>query len=328
VSLIAASGVGVGLAILLFLRAESRDMVVRRKSYGNERFSRQMRTPEQMEVLTKRGGCTAIFELQGSLFFGTTDQLYSQVEPELKKRRFLILDMRRVESIDFTAAHMLELVEDVMADRDGLVIFSHMPSKAPSGQDMAGYFKQVGLVRHERHVRIFPHLDAALEWVEDRLLEEVHLEQPVDKPFDIRELHVIKERKPETIAALEASIEMQSFKAGETIFKTGDAGNEICLIRRGSVRILMRLAGRVPHHLATYGPGAMFGEIAFLDGEKRSADAVAFTDVELYVLTRAKFDDLVTQHHKLALNLMEWIANTVAARLREADQQLQYLKES
>jgi len=112
VELIAASGVGVGLAILLFVREQIGGSVVRNKTYANRMFSRSVRVPEEMAILEKRGESCAIFELQGSLFFGTTDQLYSAVEPELKTRDFLILDMRRVKSVDFTAAHSLEQIGD------------------------------------------------------------------------------------------------------------------------------------------------------------------------------------------------------------------------
>ena len=103
VSLIAASGVGVALAILLFLREQIRDSVVRRKSYGNERFSKQMRLPEEMAILEKRGERTAIFELQGSLFFGTTDQLYTALEPGLLKFELPKAARRGVERSDAAA---------------------------------------------------------------------------------------------------------------------------------------------------------------------------------------------------------------------------------
>lgn len=328
VSLIAASAIGVGMAILLFLREQSGGMVVRRISYGNERFSRQMRTPKEMEILVQRGENTVIFELQGSLFFGTTDQLYTALEPELKKRTYVVLDMRRVQSVDFTAAHMLELIEDIMSDRKGVVIFSHMPSRAPSGQDMLGYFKQVGLARKEHHARLFPHLDAALEWVEDRILEGEHIERPPEEPWDFRELDVLKDRKQETIDALESSTELRKFKAGETIFSCGTPGDELYFIRQGSVRILLPLAGRSPHHLSTFGRGDVFGEISFVDRAPRSADAVAYTDTEVYVLTHERFDALIDEHRRLAVNLLDWMATVIASRLRRTDMELRYLKES
>jgi len=155
VGLVAASGVGIGLAILLFIREQIGGAVVRRKSYGNERFSKQMRLPEEMAVLQKRGERTAIFELQGSLFFGTTDQLYTELEKEVRQRDYIVLDMRRVQSVDLSAAHMLEQVEDMISERNGAMIFSHMPSQVPSGQNMRAYFPQMGLARKERRAMIF-----------------------------------------------------------------------------------------------------------------------------------------------------------------------------
>lgn len=328
VSLIAASAVGVALAIMLFLREQSGGAVVRRKSYGNERFSRQMRSAREVEVLSKRGDCTAIFELQGSLFFGTADQLFTALEPELKKRKYIVMDLRRVQSVDFTAVHMLQQIEDILSEHDGVVIFSHTPSRAPSGQDMAGYFNQVGLTRQGRRARIFPHLDAALEWVEDRILEAEHVERPPEQPWDLRELDLLRERKQETISALEAAMEIRKYKAGETIFATGTPGNEVFLVRQGSVRVLLEVTGHAPHHLSTFGRGEPFGEISFIDRALRSADAVAYTDTEVFVLTRQKFDALVAEHHLLALNLLEWLASVMAMRLRRTDTELRFLKES
>ena len=71
--------------------------------------------------------------------------------------------------------------------------------------------------------------------------------------------------------------------AGESIFARGDAGDELFLIRRGAVRIVLPLSDRQAHHLGTFGRGAFFGEMAFLDGEVRSANALAFVDTELSV---------------------------------------------
>jgi SulP family sulfate permease len=328
VGLIAASGVGIGLAILLFIREQIGGAVVRRKSYGNERFSKQMRLPEEMAVLQKRGERTAIFELQGSLFFGTTDQLYTELEKEIQRRDYIVLDMRRVQSVDLSAAHMLEQVEDMMSERNGAMIFSHMPSQVPSGQNMRAYFAQMGLARKQRRAMIFPHLDNALEWIEDRILAEANLERAQELPLDIRKLEMFRQRKEETLAALEAGTEVRSYQAGAAIFSHGDASDELYFIRKGSVRILMPLQGKTAHHLATFGRGDFFGELAFMDRLPRSADAVANTDTELYVLTRERFTELSREHRMLALNLLEGIATAVASRLRRTDMELRYLKES
>jgi SulP family sulfate permease len=329
VSLIAASAVGVGLAILLFIREQVGGSVVRRKTYGNQMFSKQVRLPEETEILEKHGDRTVIFELQGSLFFGTTDQLYTALEPELKTplRTYVVLDMRRVLWVDVTAAHMLEQIEDTLSARNGYLIFSHFAQTVPSGRDLEDYMAQVGIVRPERRVRIFNSRDEALQWIEDRILEEVRVERAEEKPLELREMILFKGRKEETLVALEACLETRSYKAGEKIFTRGDTSDELFLIRRGNVRIILPVTGKLAYHLATFGRGDFIGEMAFLDREPRSADAMAFTDTELFVLSRQRFDTLASEHKKLAIQMLEGIARTLAMRLRRANTELRALQE-
>jgi SulP family sulfate permease len=325
VSLIAASGAGIALAIVLFIREQIRGSIVRGKAYGNQMFSKRVRLPDEMAILEKRGDQTAIFELQGSLFFGTTDQLYTTVEPELKTRTHIILDMRRVQSVDLTAVHMLEQIEGMLAERGAFLIFSHLPENVPSGQDMRQYFDQVGLVKSESHIQTFSELDEALEWVEERLIEEEHLERMLEKPLELREIDVFLGRKESTLAALELCMDKRSYKAGEKIFAQGDAGDEMFLIRRGAVRIVLPLSEKQGHHLATFGRGDFFGEMAFLDPAPRSAGALAFTDTDLFVLSRKRFDTLAEEHKKLAMGLVLGVARVLSIRLRYANAELRAL---
>lgn len=326
VSLIAASGVGVALAILLFIREQIGGSIVRRRSDGSQMRSKQMRLPEEMEILEKRGDRAAIFELQGSLFFGTTDQLYTALESDLKTRTYVILDMRRVQSVDVTAAHVLELVEDVLAERNAYLIFSQLPQNVPTGQDMRQYFDEVGLARKAHHVRTFDELDEALEWVENRIIEEARLERAEEHPLELQEVGLFKGRKQETLAALEACMDKRSYKAGDPIFTRGEAGDELLLIRRGAVRIMLPIDDKQSHHLATFGRGDFIGEMSFLDNAPRSANAIAFTDTDLYALSRKRFDVLAAEHKKLAINLFNALARMLAIRLRYTNSELRLLQ--
>ncbi len=327
-SLIVASGVGIALAIVLFIREQIRGSVVRSKVYGNKRFSKRVRLPAEMAILEKRGDCAAILELQGSLFFGTTDQLYTALEPELKTRSYIILDMRRVQSVDLTAVHILEQIQGVLADRKAHLLFTHVPENVPSGQDMRKYFDEVGLVREERHVQTFAELDDALEWVEERLIAEEELERAQEKPLELREIDIFIGRKEETLAAVESCMERRSYKAGEKIFARGDGGDEMFLIRRGAVRIMLPITGKQGHHLATFGRSDFFGEMAFLDPAPRSADAIAYTDTDLFVLSRRRFDGLAAEHRRVGLGLVMSIARVLAIRLRYANAELQTLHQN
>jgi SulP family sulfate permease len=327
VSLIAASGVGIALAVMLFIREQIGGSVIRRKLYGNQIFSHRVRLSAERAILEEHGARTVIFELQGSLFFGTADQMYSRIEPELKNADTVILDMRRVQSMDVSAAHMLEILQDTLTEQGRTLIFSHLPSKAPSGQDMHQLFDQAGLVKPERPVTTFDHLHDALEWAEDRILAEHHIQHADQQPLELREIDLFRGLKAETLVELEACMRKQSFTTGEMVFNRGDDGDNLFLIRRGSVRIMLPMCRRSEHHVATFSRGDFFGEVSFLDGGKRSADAMAFTDTEVFVFSRQRFDDLSEAHKRTAIKLLEGIATSLALRLRNSNAELLALKE-
>lgn len=79
-------------------------------------------------------------------------------------------------------------------------------------------------------------------------------------------------------------------------------------------------------HLSTFGQGNFFGEMAFLNGAQRSVDAIAYTDSDLYVLTRQAFDKIADEHKKVAIQLLEGIASVLAMRLRYADAEMRALE--
>ena len=325
-SLVAAAGVGVALAVLLFVREQIGSSVVHRRSTGREIFSKQVRLPDEMKLLQSHGDETVVLELQGSLFFGTADQLYNALEPELKTRRFIILDFQRVQSVDITVAHLLEQIEDRLAERRAVLLFSDLPRSLPSGRDIHRYFGEVGLMHAEHRAHVFDELDYALEWVEDHILDEEHVRRAQESPLQLREIDLFAGRKEATLAALEACMTERALKAGERIFSVGDTGDELYLIRRGAVRIVLPLSAQESHHLATFGRGDFFGEMSFLDHDARSADAVAFTDVDLYVLSRQRFEEVAAEHKKLAMQLMAGLARVLSIRLRYTTAELRALR--
>jgi SulP family sulfate permease len=326
VGLVSASATGIALSILLFIREQARGSVVRRRTLGNQLFSKQMRLPHEMKVLEEQGERTATFELQGSLFFGTTDQLYTDLAPEIARRRHLILDLWRVQSMDVTAIHMLEQVEDMLREKGGTLAFSRVPRALPNGTDVDALLRRSGLIAAGRALA-FDDLDDALEWAEDRTLAEALLSTDDEQLLQLHELELFAGRKAETLAALEACSEQRHYAAGQRIFSSGDTDYELYLVRRGAVRIVMPVNQTTHHHLATFGRGDFFGEMAFLDHQPRSADAVAERDTDLYVLTRAGFDALAAEHRHAAMNLIEGLAHTLALRLRRTNTEVRALQE-
>ena len=322
VSLIAASGVGISLAVFLFIREQIGGSVIRRKLCCNETFSKRLRTHDEIEILAVHGGRGMVVELQGSLFFGTTNQLYLALEEELKTRDFLILDMRRVQSIDITAAHLLDQLRDMMADKNGFLIYSDLPTNLLSGQDIYQYFEQVGLAPQKSAARVFDDIDGAKEWVENRILKEADFHQEEGHRLHIKEFDLFKGRKEETLAVFETHLVKISYSAGTKILSRGDTGDDLFFIRKGLISFVLPIDGNHVRRLSTCGRGAFFGEMTFLDGSARSADVIAISDVDLFVLSRKTFDTFSEEHKNVALNLFEGMATVLTKRVRHLTAEL------
>ena len=99
------------------------------------------------------------------------------------------------------------------------------------------------------------------------------------------------------------------------------------LVRSGHVDLLLPLPGGKRHHVASVGRGEVFGEVAFLDRQRRSADADAGADTELFAVSRAELDRLADGGSSLHGALFEQLARELAARLRVADAALGALEQ-
>ncbi|UCV12341.1 SLC26A/SulP transporter family protein [Dechloromonas denitrificans] len=328
IGLIAASAVGVAMAILLFLREQIGGSVVRHKFYVNQMSSNWHRPESETRILEQKGDQAVIFELQGSLFFGTTQQLYAQLDPEIKTRGFIILDMKRVQSVDVTAAHLLRQVRNSLAERKALLLLSNVRENLPNGRNLREFLEQTGVTEDENSVRLFNELDSAIEWVEDRLLgEEEKAQIETEVALQLSEMELFRNRKDETLADLESRLDKRIYAAGETIYARGEPGDALYLIRRGSVRIFAPLGAGRTRHIATFGRGDFFGGLAFLDGRPRGNDAIAGTETEFYVLSLEQFNILADEHKKLAFTLLTAISRSLALRLRHADTEIAMLQE-
>ena len=92
------------------------------------------------------------------------------------------------------------------------------------------------------------------------------------------------------VALLLNSGEAEPVPAGATVFAKGDPGDRIYLVKSGT--IVLSTGDR---ELESIGPGGLFGELAVIDREPRSATAVADTDCELVPIDKRRFWFLVQE---------------------------------
>ena len=330
IGLIAASAVGVILAIILFLREQVGGTVIRRKSIVSERSSAWYRPEREMRMLEEKGRAAFIFELQGSLFFGTAQQLYRTIEPDLRQAEYLILDLRRVQSVDITAAHTLNIVCDVLAERNVPLILSNVAECLPNGRNVREFLELSGLDAARANLHYMPTLEAAIEWVESHLLGDADSAESHDQPpLELHQIELFKGSKPDTLSDLEACLEKRSWKAGETIYQSGEIGSELMLIRKGQVKLVGAVGrGGTMKHIATLGRGDFLGGQAFLETRIRSSDAIAIRDCDMYILSVENYNLLAEEHKRIALVLMTKLARLLSIRLRHTNEELALLQDA
>lgn len=105
------------------------------------------------------------------------------------------------------------------------------------------------------------------------------------------------------------------YRAGEKIFAKASSGNEAYVVMRGQVDIRIENGST----LAELGNGQIFGELAFLDGSPRTADAVAVQPSILLVIQRTAFNTLVQREPHLGMIVMRNIALELSNRLRKTN---------
>ena len=98
-------------------------------------------------------------------------------------------------------------------------------------------------------------------------------------------------------------IDALPFKAGSLIFREGDEARELFVIKSGQVRI--QIGNRTITELDA---DSIFGEMALIDNQPRSATAIALTDVELVPVSEKQFLFLVSQTPYFALKVMRVLA--------------------
>jgi len=117
--------------------------------------------------------------------------------------------------------------------------------------------------------------------------------------------------KPTEIDEIIKLASERRYRRGQTIFQRGDDGSALMAVLRGRVRISSVSAEGKELTLNVISPGEVFGEMALLDGEPRSADATATEDTLLLVVERRQFLPFVRQNDDLFLRLLAVLCDRI-----------------
>ncbi len=115
----------------------------------------------------------------------------------------------------------------------------------------------------------------------------------------------------EKIAASSRSVHLA---AGDWLFRAGEEGNSLFVIRAGRLEVLAENGGSGPEVIRVLGRGAALGELALLTSSPRSASARAARDTDLIAIDRADFEHLLESEPEVSLAL----TRTLSAQLRDS----------
>ncbi|HKI60769.1 MAG TPA: SulP family inorganic anion transporter [Mariprofundaceae bacterium] len=322
--LMVAVGLGVALAAVEFIRAQVQTAVIQLRWNIGERTSLRRRPKQEHQALIANPDAIVGYDLKGTLFFGTTDHLLDAMADDLKKAKYILLDMRRVTQVDLTAVRLIEHMYGILRERGGELILAHAP-------------KTMGLVKREGHhherlvpyhenvvLRTFPDSDRALEYAENCLLREIS-KKPAEQghAVSLAESELMGMLNKDEKSVLAPYFEIRKIKSGEHVFRKGEHGEELFVLLDGEVEVLLPYGHRKKHlRLATFGPGMTVGEIAFLEPGPRTADGRVTRDGEIAVFHHKALKKLFKEHADIGMRLLLRLGHDISINLRIADAEL------
>jgi SulP family sulfate permease len=318
-----AVGLGISIAVVLYVRGQARAPIVHKRYSAVEHRSLRLRDEVAQRHLESQGDRVVILELVGDVFFGTADRLFEELEADLARGAWVILDLHRVNHVDLTGVRLLAQLARRLSQRGGALVFASVPEKTGLDRDVSATFARIESVGLVPQVRTFHDQDEALEFAENALLSSLGYEQTnADRALSLSDMEITAALDDAQREALERALVRRPMVSGERVFRTGDVGRELFIVGRGEVDIVLETGEGLHVRLATCGPGTFFGEIAFLDPAPRVADARCVVDGELLVLTRDAFDELLKRDHDAAAGVLLALSRTMGRRLRRTDREL------
>ena len=156
----------------------------------------------------------------------------------------------------------------------------------------------------------------------------------VERPRSLRRLRAARHTKAEKTNILETIpwvmdlpykqikdlayyLEGYQLRQGNILFNEGDSESYLVIIVSGSIDIIKLDSAQNPQLVTILKDGKVFGEMSLLDGDPRSAQAVAREDSVIYVLTKEKYTDMKSMEPEVALNITLKMAKFISQKLRQ-----------
>ncbi len=133
--------------------------------------------------------------------------------------------------------------------------------------------------------------------------------------FVLSELRFSVWLSDEMLRQIAAVSSLQFFAGGSIVFREGQRGDDLLLVRRGRLALEMNVPRRGAVRIMTVGPGEMAGWSALLGEGRMTASAIAVDDVEVVRAPAEKLQELSETDHEFGYRLMRSVADGLSKRL-------------
>jgi glutaminase len=284
--------------------------------------SKLNRDPQSEAFLHAAGERILVMELTGELMFVPAEIVATTAIGQMEARDFLILDLARVTSVDQSASTLLAELADELGRQGKTVMITGTDHHYQFSRFVQRYFKPAG----PPPVFDYPDVDHALEYAEDRLLDESQVEadstlrvpleaQPLCRNFDTGELELLR-----------SLVQEEDFPAGAVICREGQPADKLYFLSSGRVSISLELDHKHRHRLSASTAGWAFGESALFPGHTRTADIRADTPVHVFGLqpdTLQGMDSLTAT--RVMIKLLRNLSELSLTRLERANREIKIL---
>ena len=301
-----AVGIGVLISIIIFVFRMGRS-IIRRQFSGTRMRSNVERPDKELEILKKHGSRIRIIELEGALFFGSADKINELVRKLVTvKVDYIILDFKHVNDLDLSAVHVIHNMIRTCEFNSKKLLISSIPRNS--------VFEEILNLKKD----VFETLEDAFAWAEDMLIQKHIPEIESGKEIPLSEIDALSKFRKKDMEKLSRYLEKCEYQKGRIVFNENDPGDAVFFLVKGRAHIFKKLQGNERKRLSTISKGNIFGEMAVIDGNPRSAGVISDGEIVCYKLDKQRMENLVKRHADIALKLLSGIGKEISKRMRIA----------
>jgi glutaminase len=293
------------------------ESVIRGMHPLSQLMSKRQRPPAEVRAIEEAGRSALVVQLQGPLVFSTAEVALRHVLDRAPAGALVVFDLRRVTGMDEPVGRLFAQFAAAARATGGATLFGGVTRGHPA-------FAFLSRALPPADGQLIEAIDDALERCEQIVLERAGIQEAA-APSSLAGHPLFTSLGTDALEQVAKVAVKREEPAGTVIVRRGAAPEAIYALVAGLVEVALVRPDGSRHRLSTFGPGAMFGELALVDAQPRSADVVARTGVTFYEIPVAALARLEAAGVPLRGQFVQVVAQELARRLRRANTEIEAL---